>query len=226
MDIHEGHRQRKRQQFLTAGADSFAYHELLELLLYYAIPRRDTNALAHRLLEEYGSLENVLTAPVEQLKKVSGIGENAALLLKLVPAIQTRLQCTQVPERILRSTAQAGTYFAALLRHERREVLCQLCVDRKGKIIRLYRLSEGSVDTAVLDVRRVVENALLCDASGVLLAHNHPSGMALPSLADQQITLQVQEALRLMGMTLIDHIIVADGDFVSMLDSGNLLPPR
>lgn len=223
MGLHDGHRQRKKKQFLECGADSFADHELLELLLFYAIPRRDINDLAHLLMEEYGSLENVLLAPVEQLEKVPGMGENAALLLKLLPALYSRVQQGRIPERILQSTDQAGEYFADLLRHERREVLCQICVDKKGKIIRSWRLSEGSVDLAVLDVRRVVENALLCDAYGVLLAHNHPSGVALPSAADRQITLQVRDALKLMGIALIDHIVVADGDFVSMAASGDLI---
>ena len=223
MGLSDGHRERKRKQFLETGLDSFADHEVLELLLFYAIPRRDTKTLAYQLLQEFGSLENVLTAPVEKLEKVPGIGENAALFLNLIPAVHTRLQRTQIPERILRSTDQAGEYFAGLLRHERREVLYQLCIDKKGKILKYYRLSEGSLDLAVLDVRRVVENALLCDASGVLLAHNHPSGVALPSDADRRITLQVRDALRLMNITLIDHIIVADGDFVSMAASGDLL---
>ena len=224
MGLHDGHRQRKKKQFLEQGADSFADHELLELLLFYAIPRQDTNALAHRLLEECGSLGNVFLASPERLQKIPGMGENAAALLKLLPTVYRRIQQAQAPEKILQSVDQAGTYFAELLHYERREVLYQMCVDKKGKIIRSCRLSEGSADLAVLDVRRVVENALLCDACGVLLAHNHPSGVALPSGADREITLRVRDALKLMGITLIDHIIVADGDFVSMAASGDLLP--
>ncbi|MBQ0038054.1 MAG: DNA repair protein RadC [Clostridiales bacterium] len=225
MGMHDKHRRRKRAQFLSGGLDGLSDYDVLELLLFYAIPRRNTNDLAHALIDEFGNLENVLLAPIGQLEKVPGIGENSALLLKLIPALHTRLRQSRMPEKILQSTDQAGEYFAELLRHERREVVYQMCVDRKGRIINCCRLSEGSVDLAVLDARRVAENALLSDATGVLLAHNHPSGVALPSAEDRQITLQVRDALRLMGITLIDHIVVADGDFVSMAASGDLLLP-
>lgn len=223
MGVHDKHRKRKREQFLVSGAESFADHELLELLLFYAIPRMDTNELAHSLIAQFGSLENIFAASMEQLQAVKGVGQNSALLLKLVDTLRHRAECPAPAEKILQSVEQAGDYFAQLLRHERREVVYEMCVDRKGKIIRCCRLSEGSVDAAVLDVRQVVEQALLCDASGVVLAHNHPSGVALPSAADRQITLQVRDALKMMRIALIDHVIVADGDFVSMAASGDLL---
>jgi DNA repair protein RadC len=199
-----------------------ADHEVLELLLFYAIPRRDTNELAHRLIQQFGSLRNVLSASVEELERVNGVGESAALLLHLLPEVYARALTGDEPEQILNSCERAGEYFLDLLGRERREVLYQVCLDAKGKVIACRRLSEGSIDQAVLDVRRVVEVALAGNASGVLLAHNHPSGVALPSPADRQITRRVQRALSLLGIELIDHIIVADGDFVSMAASGDL----
>lgn len=223
MGIHDGHRQRRKQQFAQQGLDSFADHEALELLLYYAIPRRDTNEIAHRLLKEFGTLERVLTAPPAALQKVEGIGESAALLIHLVPEIMHRAGANMTEEIILNSVDATGAFFMELLRSQRREVLYQASLDAKGKLLSCRQVSTGSVDATVLSVRSVVENALHADASGVVLAHNHPSGIALPSVEDRQVTLQVQQALRTMGIQLIDHIIVADGDFVSMAASGMLL---
>ncbi len=223
MGVHDGHRQRKKQQFAQQGLSSFADHEVLELLLYYAIPRRDTNEIAHRLLKEFGTLERVLTAPLEDLQKVDGIGESAALLIRLVPEIMHRVGENTAEETILNSVDATGAFFMELLRSQRREVLYQASVDAKGKMLACRQISTGSVDATVLSVRAVVENALHADASGVVLAHNHPSGIALPSVEDRQVTLQVQQALQTMGIQLIDHIIVADGDFVSMAASGMLL---
>ena len=223
MALHDGHRQRKKQRFLQHGLDSFADHEVLELLLFYAIPRRDTNETAHRLLEHFGTLKGVLTASVEELQKVEGVGESAAAFLHLLQAVGYRALRTAGDDTILNSVDSAGAYFQKLLRGERREVLYQVCLDAKGKVLSHKRLSSGTVSMAPVNVREVVENALYTDASGVLLAHNHPSGIALPSEEDRQITMQIRQALGTMGIELVDHIIVADNDFVSMAASGMLL---
>ena len=223
MGLHDGHRQRKKQRFLQHGLDSFADHEVLELVLFYAIPRRDTNETAHHLLRQFGSLNAVLNAPVEELQKVEGVGESAALLLHLLPAVMNRAQRNETGDVILNSVDSAGAYFQKLLQGERREVLYQVCLDAKGKVLAHKRLSSGTVAMAPVNVREVVENALYTDASSVLLAHNHPSGVALPSEDDRQITMQIRQALATMGITLADHIIVADNDFVSMAASGMLL---
>lgn len=223
MALHDGHRQRKKQRFLQHGLDSFADHEVLELLLFYAIPRRDTNETAHRLLEHFGTLKGVLTASVEELQKVEGVGESAAAFLHLLQAVGYRALREAGDDTILNSVDSAGAYFQKLLHGERREVLYQVCLDAKGKVLSHKRLSSGTVSMAPVNVREVVENALYTDASGVLLAHNHPSGIALPSEDDRQITMQIRQALGTMGIELVDHIIVADNDFVSMAASGMLL---
>lgn len=223
MGIHDGHREKMRRRFCESGLDGFADHEALELMLYYAIPRRDTNELAHRLMERYGSLAAVLAAPVEDLQRVDGIGENAAIFLKLVPAFCRKAKLSSAGQDvILNSTEKAGAYLVERFAGERNEVIYQLCLDRKGKLLSCKRLSEGGADNANLNVRRLVENALLASASAVILAHNHPSGIALPSREDYSTTRQVQEALRTVGIPLVDHIIVAEDDFVSMADSGIL----
>ena len=223
MGIHDGHREKMRQRFMTGGLDAFADHEILELLLYYAIPRRDTNPIAHALMERYGSLPAVLAAPMEDLKRTEGIGESAAVLLHLVPQVCRRARLAQVGEdQVLNSSERAGAYLLGCFDGESREVIYQLCLDRKGKLLACKRLGEGSVASAVLDVRRLVENAILTGASAVILAHNHPSGVALPSDGDYTATMRVRAALNAIGIELADHIIVADGDFVSMADSGYL----
>lgn len=180
MGIHDGHREKVRARFLTAGLDAFADHEALELLLYYAIPRRDTNPIAHALMERYGSLSAVLEAPVEDLRKVEGIGESAAVLLRLVPQLSRKARLADARETVLNSAERAGAYLLELFAGLSREVLYQLCLDQKGKLMACKRLSEGSANSTDLNIRLLVENAILTSASAVILSHNHPSGIALP----------------------------------------------
>lgn len=222
MGIHDGHRARKKEQFIQTGLDSFADHEALELLLFYAIPRRDTNPTAHLLLQKFDSLEGVFSASVEELKSVEGVGESAAILLSMMHGLFSRTARTAANEKILNTVELCGKYFLNLLRHERREVLYQACLDGKGKLIACKKLSEGTADSAAFSVRQVVENALVADATMVVLAHNHVSGVALPSESDQIVTRRVRDALRAVDIQLMDHIIVADDDFVSMNQSGSL----
>ena len=223
MGIHDGHREKMRQRFLKGGLDSFADHEALELLLYYAIPRRDTNPIAHALMERYGSLSAVLTAPVEDLQKVEGIGESAAILLKLAPQLYRKAKLSDAEqETVLSSVERVGAYLLERFAGEKNEVVYQLCLDRKGRLLACKKLGEGGIASADLDVRRLVENAILTGASAVILSHNHPSGVALPSRDDYAATDRAKTALNVVGVGLTDHIIVADGDFVSMEASGLL----
>ena len=226
MGVHDGHREKMRGRFLETGLDAFAEHEALELLLFYAIPRKDTNPIAHALMDRYGTLDAVLAAPVEDLMRVEGIGESAAVLLKLVPKVVQKAKLTANKETILNSTDKAGAFLLERFRGEKNEVIYQLCLDRKGKLLSCRRLNEGDTNNAELNIRRLVENALLVSASAVILSHNHPSGIALPSAEDYATTDKAQEALRVIGVELVDHIIVADEDFVSLADSGILTRAR
>lgn len=225
MGVHDGHREKMRRRFLSGGLEHFADHEALELLLYYAIPRKDTNPIAHALMDRYGSLSAVLAAPVEDLQKVEGIGESAAILLKLVPRIcyKARLADAERQDLILDTTPRAGAYLLERFYGEQNEVIYQLCLDRKGKLVACKRLGSGNIGSAALDIRRLVENAIHSNASSVILAHNHPSGVALPSSEDFTVTERAKQALATIEVELLDHIIVADETFVSMADSGYLI---
>jgi len=212
-----------RKRFLENGLDGFADHEALELLLYYAIPQGDVNPLAHALIERFGSLSGVFSAPAEALTQVKGVGERTAVLLRLAPLAARRARLAEIErDRVFTSSDDVGDYLLELFSQERNETVYQLCLDQKGKLLACKRLNEGGSSTVNLNIRGVVENALLTSASSVILAHNHPSGIALGSSADRSATKQVQAALRSIGVRLLDHIVVADNDYVSFLQSGFL----
>ena len=223
MADHSGHRERKRRQFRDHGIDAFADHEVLELLLYYAIPRRDTNPMAHALMDRFGSLNAVLSAPAEELARVEGVGPSAAALLKLVPQVyrRARISLTQ-GEVILDTSERIGEFFVEQFVAQPTEVMYQLCLDAKGRMLCCRKICEGDASAVGLSLRKIVENALLCNAVLVALAHNHPSGVALPSREDKVATLQIRDALEAVDVRLADHIIVADGDYVSLRQEGML----
>ena len=221
MSIHEGHRLRLKSRFIENGLDSFEDHNALELLLFYTQPRRDTNQIAHRLIDRFGTFDAVFDATIDELKQVEGIGENAAIFLKLIIAANRRYMISKNKGgQILNSTEKAGKFLVPRFYGERDEVVYMVCLDAKHKAINCKLLFRGSVDTASINVRKVVENALAYNSMSAILAHNHISGVALPSEEDKDTTLRVIEALRAVDVKLTDHIIVADGDFVSMADNG------
>lgn len=221
MGVHDGHRKNMRSRYLSHGLEGFAPHEALELLLYYALPRRDTNAIAHALIDRYGSLSAALSAPVEDLQKVEGIGESAAILLNLVAPLYRKAVLSEA-ETVLSTPERVGQYLIALFHGKQREYAYELCLDQKGRLLACRELAQGSSTSAAVEMRQVVEAAILTSASTVILAHNHPSGVALPSQEDYVFTDRAKAALATIGVMLADHIIVADDDYVSMAESGYL----
>ena len=219
--IHKGHRERLKSRFLQSGLDSFTDVQALELLLFYAIPRQDTNPIAHALLERFGSLSQVLDAEVEELKKVPGISDHAATLLHLVTELARFYQVDSAKStKLLTSLDACGEYLVSFFFGRKVETVFLLCLDAKCKVLCCREIGEGSVNAASISVRKVVETALSANATTVVLAHNHPSGVALPSADDVQTTCRIAAALRAVEVTLIDHIVVADGDFISLAQSG------
>lgn len=223
MSVHDGHRARKKALFREQGLDAFSEHEALELLLYYALPQGNVNPLAHELIREFGSLEGVLTAPAEELLRIKGVREHTATLLSLVVPLVRAAQTVYTREpRIISGTEDAGSFFLDRFHGEHGELLYEACLDAKGKLLRCVAAGTGA-DAVSLNLRRIVEIAFQCNASVVLLAHNHPSGVAVPSADDCQSTRLAWDALRRVGIRLADHIIVAENDFVSLREDG-LLP--
>lgn len=225
MSIHDDHRQRVRQRFLESGLDDFHEIQVLELLLFYCIPRRDTNPVAHALLEHFGSFSQVMEAPVEELKKVKGMGESSAAFLHLVTAVSRYYQVDRVKQvKILPTIEDCGRYLIPFFHGRRNETVFLLCMDAKCKVICCKEIGEGSVNSAGVPIRRIVETALGVSATTVVLAHNHPSGLALPSGEDIETTHRAAAALNAVEITLADHIVVADDDFVSIAQSGYYHP--
>ena len=225
-NIHDGHRKRLKERFLKGGMDGLSDINCLELLLFYALPRRDTNPIAHALLEQFGSLSGVLDAPPEQLLKISGISEHAATLLHIIPQLARRYMMDQTgTDNILTTAKHYGEYLMPCFVGAREEQVYLLCLDAKCKVLDCRLISKGSLNSANVPIRKIAEVALTIDATGVVLAHNHTSGIALPSREDIALTTRLLHALDAMGIELVDHIIIADDDFVSMAES-NLISYR
>ena len=223
MSIHQGHRARIRETFLEHGLDAFHDHQVLELLLCYAIPRKDVNPLAHALLAHFGSITAVFEASPQDLLEVEGIGESSMSLIRLVTEIGRRYQIDKAKlDKIIDSTELAGRFVTSLFHGYTDEAVYMVCLDGKNQVLYYTKLAEGSVNAANFSIRRAVETALKRKAVSVILAHNHPSGIAVPNVTDIATTEQFMEALATVGIRLTDHIIVAEGDFVSMRASKHL----
>lgn len=223
MGVHEGHRERMRERFFQHGLETFNEIEALEMLLYYAIPRKDTNPLAHALLDRFGSLDYVLSASEEELCEVPGISERTAALLMMVPQI-TQLSEVNRANRIkdVTRTEDAVNFLIPRFRNQRREILLLLCLNSQKQITHVEVMNKGAVNYVTFDPRRVVEVALKRQAVSVIIAHNHPDGPALPSKEDDSATSQVYRALNTVGINLYDHIIIAGEDYASYRRSGAL----
>lgn len=225
MSIHKDHRQRLRDRFLKEGLDNFDELYVLELLLFYCIPRVDTNPLAHRLLDHFGSLTAVLDASPEELEKVEGVGKNTSTFLSLITKVGRYYQVKQSqPGTILRTIDQCGNYLVPYFYGREQETVFLLCLDAKCKVLCCKMVGEGNVNSANIPIRRVVEIALGANATTVVLAHNHPSGLAIPSADDIQTTQRVAAALEAVEIILADHIVVSRDDFVSIVQSQYFRP--
>lgn len=218
--IHTGHRGRVKEEFRARGIEGWPDHRLLELILFYAIPQGDVNPLAHALIDRFGSLTGVLDALPEELMKVKGVGEHAASLLKLFPAVLGRyLEGRTAPGTIVHTPAEAGHVLAPYLYGAQNEMTYILCLDGKEKVLGVRRLSEGNIGSSDVTIRRAAEECLALRATFCYLAHNHVSGVALPSPEDMAATNVVRAALAPLGVQLLDHLVFVDGDLVSVRET-------
>lgn len=219
-DLHEGHRKRLKERFLTKGFSGFADHNILELILFYSIPRKDTNEIAHRLLKRFGSLSAVFDAHMDELTAVDGVGESTAVLIKMFPEAARAYMNDKVKDGVvLDSSEKAGAYLVPRYVGIQNEVIILICLDAKCKVISCSQIVEGSVNATEVSIRKILETAIRCRATSVIISHNHPSGIAVPSHEDVVTTAKIKKSLEIVGIEFNDHIIVADEDFVSMRDS-------
>ncbi len=221
MGVHDGHRQRMKKRFAEHGLENFEDVNALELLLFYALPRCDTNVVAHRLLDRFGSLPGVLEAPLDELSAVEGIGESGAVFLRLIPAVSRRYMIEREGSiKSIGNSDDAGKFFLPRFLYETDEVVYMACLDSIHRVIYCGEIGRGVVNAAEVSVRKIVEIAIRQNSAAVILAHNHVNGIALPSREDEMTTRQVASALNMVGITLADHIVAAGDEFVSMADSG------
>ncbi len=218
-----GHRERIRAKFAEGGLERFLDHEALELLLTYAIARRDTKPLAWALIKKFGSLSGVLDAPPAELAGVKGIGPNTAVFLKLVRAAFKRYSLEAVRDSVtIRSPEQVVDFCKASLEGLSEECLELIYLSVRNTVIKTETVATGLIDRVSVSPRKIVECALAAKAAAVILVHNHPSGDATPSLEDVQLTREVVEAARLLGISVYDHIIVGRGSHYSLKANGKI----
>lgn len=216
--IHSGHRARLKKDFKQGGADLFSDHKLLELLLFYSISRRDTNETAHMLINEFGSLEAVFKASHNALLSVEGVGEQTALLINVISAINDKIHLTSASkENKPMNSEDMKNYLTAFYRSKVYETIVVLSCDNKRRIKKVSVVGEGSVNSTDINSRKIVEAVINANASYIVLAHNHPNGAPEPSLADIDATRSLVVMLRKLDIGVFDHIIIgADGDAFSM----------
>ncbi len=217
MADHSGHRQRMKEEFLIRGLEGWPDHRILELLLFYAIPQKDVNDLAHDLVDRFDSLAGVLDASVDELLKTPKVGKNTAVLLKLINALGQRYQeQREALDPIVRGPEDAAKLLASRFYGARNEMVYILAMDVKHKALGVRKVSEGSIHAADISIRRIVDEAVGLRAAALYLAHNHISNLAFPSAEDWQTTDIIRNALAPLGLDVVDHLIFVDGDVVSL----------
>jgi DNA repair protein RadC len=216
-----GHRQRLRERFLGTGPQSLADYELLELLLFNAIPKIDVKPLAKKLIETFGTLDAVIAAPEPRLKKVPGVDDWVVLQLRIVGAYAERLAAIRVADRcVIASWDATIAYCRTIMAHRDREQLRVLYLDQRNHLIEDAQLGEGTINTVAVYPREIVRRAVELNAVGLIMLHNHPSGDPAPSEADVTMTARVKTACDALGLRLYDHVVIGRGAEASLMQLG------
>lgn len=219
--IHKGHRQRVKERYLSEGLDGFQDHEVLEFLLFYCIPMKDTNELAHKMILEFGTLAGLFEADPMEISKRCGVSENTAILVSSVTSFARRYdKVKRGTKPVLNSSSKAGEYAVSLFIGRTYEALYVICLDSQSRLNHAQLVHEGTINEVTVYPRLVVETALRHKANSVILAHNHPGGTLHPSNADIEMTKRVMIALEAISINVMDHIIVAGDKYVSFAEKG------
>jgi DNA repair protein RadC len=219
----EGHRARMRARLLTAGPDALADHEMLEMILFLALPRRDTKPIARALMTRFGSFAAAIAAPLQELRGTEGLGEAGVAALKAVQAAALRLVRAEVMNRpVLDNWDRLMEYLNAVLARERVEQFRVLFLDARNRLVADEAQARGTVNHTPVYPREVVKRALELQATGLILVHNHPSGDPTPSSADIQMTQEVKRAAEALSLVLHDHLVIGNGRWLSFRDAGLL----
>lgn len=220
-NVHDGHRARLKQRYREQGLDGFSDLHVLELLLFFCVPRGDVNPLAHRLLERFGSLAGVMDAAEEDLLSVKGVGANCALMLKLVPQMSRRYLISANGDKpVLDTPDKLGGFVMPYYYGAKEERFYLVSLDAKLRLLGVDLLSEGDGMSTPLSVRKLMATALERKAVHAVVTHNHPSGSLTPSEEDIVLTRQIRTALKMMNVDMVDHIIATDENYFSMANGG------
>ncbi len=220
-NVHKGHRERLKNAVVSSRhQDEYSPEKLLEMLLFYGIPQKDTAWIARELIKRFGDFSGVLDADIEDLVKIKGMTRNAACLIKLMrPVGRTYVISKFKTKEVLKNLGDIGDFIMTKFFSVDTECCALLCLNRLGKVLSFEIIGEGDTDSVGISTRTILERVLKTDTTAVVLAHNHPGGIALPSENDIIITAEVSNALKTVSVNLIDHIIIADDDYVSMAQS-------
>lgn len=214
-DKNKGHRQRLKTRFKNTGFDDFSDHEIIELMLFYAIPLKDTKTLAKEILDEFGQIRYLFEASVDEIVNRTGVTENVAILLNLVfSSYKVYLKSTQTMTE-LKNASTVNRFLKTFYAGARKERFYVLCLDSKKRLIKACLISEGSINETQVYIRNILEDVIKTNATKVILTHNHPSGNATPSTADIESTKQIIRALKIISVEVLDHIIITDDDYFS-----------
>lgn len=213
-NVHSGHRSRLRERFLKEGLDNFEKHNALELLLFYSIPQKDTNKLAHKLIDTFGSLSEVFDASYDDLCSVKGVGPNTATLIKLMPELFRKYEVDKLNKEsvFLNDSELAAEYACKFFKGMTEEKLYLICLDSRCRLISFDLMSEGTMKSTPLNARLIIETAFKNKATSLILVHNHPTGITAPSKSDVNATANLAYVLKQSGLRLDDHIIVGHGN--------------
>lgn len=212
-----GHRQRVRKERLENGFKNASDRDILECILFYCYPRRDTYPVADRLITEFGNLENILNKKPQELISDCGFTENTALLITLISDLTSKIKRDETLRETFDNPKVVGEYCIDLLKKEQEEVFCVLCLNSTMKFIASEKVSSGDLTSTLISLRKVVQIALKYNAKGIILTHNHPSGNVKPSASDIDVTEKIMDLLRTLQVEVYDHIIVSDVEYYSML---------